>query len=463
MNWRHLVPWVHLLAFWPLAGWYGRRMMDRCDEPWGLLALVTAALFLWVEWRRGTADKSRLPLSAKGQPSLLPAAWITLVYVATYTALPPLVRAGLAVTALACSISVCWLDRTLHMGLWGLMVLSLPVMLSFEYYAGYPLRVAVAWAAAKLLALCGCAVLPLGGQLEWNGIPVVVDAPCAGIRLLWVGAWVTLTLVCLYRLGARRTLVVGAAAFVLVLAGNVARTAALFLVESGILAGPPWLHTALGLVAFAGVTGGIALLVVRWAPGPEAASRPVANSVPVLAWPLPMLCRGAMLFRLACLFAALAPCLPERVPDPVSGFPGWPETFEGRRITPQPMAAKEAEFARTFPGRMGKFHDGQRAIVLRWVDRPSRQLHPIETCFKSLGYRITPEPLFVDGTGNRWGVFLASRGGEGMRVRTCIYDARAGAWPDISSWFWAAVFRKTEGPWWAVTVVESSCRLANGG
>lgn len=462
MNWRNLIPWLHALAFWPLAGWYVRRMSDPADEPWGLLALGCAGLFLWMERKRVPGNAPRSSPAAKGRVSLLPAAWITLAYVVTYPVFPPLVRGGLAMAALACSISACWLGRRLHAGLLGLLLLSLPVMLSFEYYAGYPLRVAVAWVAAKFLVLCGLAVRSAGGQLEWGAILVVVDAPCAGIRFLWVGACLTLTLACLLRLSASRTMLAGVMAFLLVLAGNVARTTALFLVESGILAGPLWWHTALGLMAFAGVAAGIAFLVVRMAPGPEkrSARRWATSSTPV--WPLPMLCPGNALLKAACLLAALAPCLPARMPDPVSGFPGWPQTFEGRRLTPQAMSEREWRFEKTFPGRSGKFHDGQRVIVLRWIERPSRQLHPIETCFKGQGYKVAPEPLFVDEGGNRWGAFQALRGGERVRVRTRIQDSRGRTWQDVSSWFWSAAFRKSEGPWWVVTVVERELELAAG-
>ncbi len=454
MNWRAVVPWFHLLAFWPLAGWYWRRMMDPADEPWGFLALVSAGIFLWVERGRAGMGRDRLPTPAKVGASLLPAALLTLAYGVTYPVLPPLVRSGLAVTALACSISVCWLGRPLHLGFWGLMVLSLPVMLSFEYYAGYPLRVAVAWMAAQVLGLCGFPVGPAGTQLAWQGLQVVVDAPCAGIRLLWVGAWLTLTLACLYRLGTRRTLLAGAGAFLLVLAGNVMRTAALFLIESGILKAPPGWHTAIGLAAFTGVAAGIAFMVVRLELRGGTKGFPVRTRAMRTGFPLPMLCRGGALFRLTCVLAFLAPCLPDPMPEPPAGFPGWPETYEGRRLTTMRMSAREEEFARTFPGRTGKFHDGRRVIILRWLARPSRQLHPIETCFKAQGYKVTAEPLFVDREGNRWGSFLASRGAERMRVRTRIRDVRGEAWSDISSWFWSAAFRKSEGPWWAVTVVE---------
>lgn len=465
MNWRHLIPWVHLVTFWPLAGWYLGRVMDRGDEPWALLALVTALVVIGMERRRRPVASVPLPPDRRASPSLLPAALVTLVYAATYGFLPPLVRAGLAVTALALSVSACWLGRPLHIGLWGLMVLSLPVMLTVEFYAGYPLRVAVTWVAAKLLGLTGVTAVAQGAVLAWNGIQVAVDAPCAGIRLLWVGAYLTLTLICLCRLSFRRALVAGGGAFAVVLVGNICRTAALFFVESGMIMGPDWLHVAVGVVAFAGVATGIAVLVSLLADkgvvvaGDGVDSKGTAPAV----WPLPMLCGWGMLFRAGCLLAALVPFVPERNAVPVSGFPGWPETFEGRRLQPVAASAREAEFARTFPGAMGSFSDGQRCIVMRWVNRPSRQLHPIETCFKGQGYSIKPEPLYVDGGGDCWGVFRAMRGAEDLRVRTRIYDGQGSAWQDMSSWFWAAALKKSPGPWWAVTVVEREPRLAVAG
>jgi len=79
---------------------------------------------------------------------------------------------------------------------------------------------------------------------------------------------------------------------------------------------------------------------------------------------------------------------------------------------------------------------------------------------------MQPLPVWTDAVGSHWGCSLAQRGAEILRVCERIApqiepteteaqrtQARAG-WTDVSSWYWAAFFGQTHGPWWAVTVAE---------
>jgi hypothetical protein len=167
-----------------------------------------------------------------------------------------------------------------------------------------------------------------------------------------------------------------------------------------------------------------------------------------------MRCRA--LFLIACLAAAVSPLIPVKgESNPADdSLPGWPKTFEGRRLTRLDISPREDGFTKSFPGRIAKFTDGRRTILIRWVTRRTRKLHPAADCFKGIGYTVRPSPLHTDRSGNRWGGAICSRGGETLKIRERINDAFGRGWTDVSSWHWAALLGKTSGPWRAVTIVE---------
>jgi hypothetical protein len=173
----------------------------------------------------------------------------------------------------------------------------------------------------------------------------------------------------------------------------------------------------------------------------------------------------------AALLAALAPVL-HRVldrelgwalhPDPVGGdaFPGWPTHFEDRALQPLALTAREALFVAGFPGRVGRFHDGRREIIVRWVSAPTRLLHPAADCFKGVGYAIAPLPARRSSEGHLMSCFRATRAKEALTVCELIRGAQgvhAGEhWPDVSAWYWSAVLGTSPAPWWSYVVAEVS-------
>lgn len=184
------------------------------------------------------------------RPRLLVPTLVLLLYAATYQFLPPLARAGLAITALGCTVSSLRFGRSFHMGVLGLMYLSLPLIQTLQFYDGYPLRVLVASVAAPLLRLGGFSVAREGTCLNWGGQLVWIDAPCSGVRMLWVGRYLACTLSSLYRLRFFKTLSVLAFAFLAIIFGNIFRVVALFYVEAGVVKMPGWAHDYTGVAAF---------------------------------------------------------------------------------------------------------------------------------------------------------------------------------------------------------------------
>jgi hypothetical protein len=129
-------------------------------------------------------------------------------------------------------------------------------------------------------------------------------------------------------------------------------------------------------------------------------------------------------------------------------------SFEGQALKPLAMSEREQRFGRDFPGRIARFTDGKREIIIRWVTQPTRKLHPASDCFEGIGYSVKPSALHVDSNGARWGSFTATRKEERLRVRERIYTDAGDSWPDASAWYWSATGEKSLGPWWAVTVAE---------
>ena len=156
------------------------------------------------------------------------------------------------------------------------------------------------------------------------------------------------------------------------------------------------------------------------------------------------------------LSACLAPFADWQSHDQSMGqpFQGWPTEFEGRPLTHLPMTDKERGFSQGFPGRIGRFTDGSREIIIRYVERASRKVHPSADCFRGSGYKVEPQAISRDQNGQLWGCVLAERDGISYRVCERMYDQSGNSWYDVSSWFWSVLLKNSQGPWWAVTVAE---------
>src|SRR5262245_48765870 len=250
-------------------------MIDQSDEAWGLVALVTAVLFVFLRSRTCRNERGAEKMKFNHEETkdtnksnsaplrlMLPAT-LLLCYSLSYHFLSSLPRAAIAVTAIAATISDIRFGRRMHLGVWGLLLLSLPVVASLQFYIGFPMRAIVARLAAPMLQINGFAVTAEGASLNWNGDPILIDAPCSGVKMLWTGFYLTCALACYYKLNAKRTALACAAAFAAIIIGNTFRAAALFYVESGAanLPAPDWTHEGVGVVVFAATAIAIAWTV----------------------------------------------------------------------------------------------------------------------------------------------------------------------------------------------------------
>ncbi len=232
-----------LAALWPHWLWMARRAVDGSDEPWGIVALATLAGLAWLERRHIAARPSGAVLAAAGGLALAAAASVSL--------LPPIIGGALAMTAVFILLAGLLPPGRPRLPLLILALLVLPLAASLNFYIGYPLRWLCAWGSAQLLSLTGVHATAEGAALIWNGKTILVDAPCAGIAMLWVGIYAAALLSYLHRAATLRVLVNLLVAGVVVVAGNTLRNTVLFFKEAGITRLPDWTHDGIGLAIFA--------------------------------------------------------------------------------------------------------------------------------------------------------------------------------------------------------------------
>ncbi|KAF1056836.1 MAG: hypothetical protein GAK44_00073 [Pseudomonas delhiensis] len=441
---RRLPGWTWLLfaalAAWPNWLWAARRLGDGSDDPLGIIALAALGMLLW-------RDRSSL----RAQPRLhwLGVATLLLIVAAlSQSILPPLLRGLISVLALLLVILSLRAPGQLWLAWLGLGVLSLPLLSSLQFFVGYPLRIVTAEVSAWLLRLGSWTVERQGSALLVDSQWVMVDAPCSGIQMAWVGYFTACALAAWQRQPDRLLLHRLPLVGLLVLAGNILRNTLLVWGESSASGLPGWVHEAVGLLVFIGVCGMIfrvigrrvfslsASLAATW---PEASSRVTGSLL------------GALL--LAMLWPLLAPATTPS--EAIRVTHEWPVQFEGRTLRPLALSPVEQRFAADFPGQLGRFTDGQRSIVLRQVLRPTRKLHPAEDCFRALGYRIEQTQLRQrTGAQGLQRCFVVTR--ESMRMQVCDYieDAAGQSFSDTSAWYWSALSGRSAGPWLAVTLAS---------
>ncbi|MDR2031288.1 MAG: exosortase Q [Azoarcus sp.] len=259
--------WLALLgaAMWPHIRWMAQRMLDGSDDPLGIVALAALACVGW----RHRGRLRHMPRPAWFCGALV----LVLLAGAAWQALPPLLATLLALLGFAAGMLSLLPGTVASAPVLGLAALSLPLMASLQFYAGYPLRL-VAAELSRWLLLAAHHVERDGAALRVDGQLVLVDAACSGVQLVWLGYFTACATALLSGCGnahfLRRLPAVGG----LVLTGNVLRNTALVALQADGKAVAAWLHEGIGLVTLAGVCA-LVFRLMRVRP-PEAA--PIAES-----------------------------------------------------------------------------------------------------------------------------------------------------------------------------------------
>lgn len=424
------------LAFWPVGPWYLARLRDGSDDPLGLLALSTAVFFLW--WRR-----QDIKLSTSGGLVALGAIMLGMVW---HRQLPPLAEAALAVAALCSAFA---LPRR-QPGIAMLLMLSLPLVASMQFYLGYPLRLSAALLTQGALRIAGCDVSRLGTDLVWHGAQVGVDPPCSGVRMLWIGFFVVAALSARTGLKAMRLLVLASSTVLIVVIANALRATFLVPSEAGVMMLPSGWHEGIGIAVMLPTF----YTLVRWHDRlanhqPHKPTSTMHHATAFTPW-LPIIALG--LGVAACLLHGFFDR--HALAKHTSASPVWPTNFEGKPLDAMPLTMREQVFAETFPGSLARFRCEQDELVLRHVTQATRQLHSSRDCFRAAGYDITSLAQISDAEGRRWSRFKAQRDDDQLQVRECVTSTHGSSWHDISAWYWDATFHSNQGPWLAMTVIQ---------
>jgi exosortase/archaeosortase family protein len=242
-------------ALWPHGLWAARRLADGSDDPLGLAAAGLLLLLLW-----------RLHAQLRPQPRrawLAAGVVVTLAANLSLIALPPLAAAMLAALSLALALAAWLPDGTPRSPYAGLVLLALPLIASLQFYAGYPLRVVTAEASAWILRAGGIEAARSGVSMLVQGRLVVVDAPCSGVQMAWLGYFSACAVAAWWGLRERtfwrRLPLVG----VIVLTANVLRNSLLVALESRPQGLEGAVHEAIGLAALLAACGAIVVWMAR--------------------------------------------------------------------------------------------------------------------------------------------------------------------------------------------------------
>ena len=434
---------LQLAAFWSVLLWYFTRLSSANNEFYGFWSLAAIGL-LCLKFRANDAVVPNFGLSVAS----------ILVYAISIPFLPPLLQAFAAATSLTVTLSGWQFGKRFHFGVWSLFLLSLPMIASLQFFLGFPLRVLVGEATALLLRLNGLDVVRDGVCLHFGEQSIWIDAPCSGVRMLWAGFFLTALLVNVYNFRFRRSLVAFAAAFAIILAGNIFRAAGLFYLEAGLIELPAFAHEAIGTTAFIITCAGIVFAVFKLKS--LAVDEPMTEPDEKTAFD-GFTRQQTALFASVCMAAAVAPFVlwtaaPVKT-NPVTAE--FPTVYEQRALQPLELTEHEQYFMQDFPGETRRYTDGSREFIIRYLTEATRKLHPASDCLAAIGYEIKPLPLKIDAEKQKWSCFTADKGTESLKVCERIYTETGESWTDVSNWYWSALGGENKG-YWVMTVAESN-------
>lgn len=424
-------PAALLVLLAPTLEWFVRRLDDGSEEPLGLLSLAAAAVF-------ALRERSHLRSSSASRWT---GSTLFLAAVVSDPFLPPMFRAALLLTG-----CLAWSGMLRHAGITGLVLLSLPIVASLQFYAGYPLRRGTAELAVQLLRLCGAVSSADGVNLVLGGETVSVDPACAGIRMAWHALAACMALAAIHRTSWRITIMAGLLTVALLVPVNSIRAAWLAMVETGRLIDPGLGHGGIGIVCF------VILLIPVWAfvsrnARPRQLATAPATGAPGARW---VVWLAALLSPFAAMQARQEPdtFLPGKAPTEF--------TFHGSTLPLEALPATQVEagFAKSFPGTLGSYRWGGGQLILRRVDKATRLLHPSRDCLRAAGFDTSDAVTVRCGDDGTWSKFRAFRDGMEYTVHERIVSERDGStWTDAPAWFWDALRHPLNGPWRAETLI----------
>lgn len=450
--------WVMLplIAVWPSWRWSFSRLNDGSDDYFGMVAIVALMGLVWQQ--RHALRTFPQPVAVK--VSLL----LATVAVLSGTVVTPLLRSLLATLSVMTMLFALHAPGQPRLAWLGLGLLSMPVITSMQFAAGYPLRVITAELSSLLLHLGGISAERHGSTLWINGQMIMVDAPCAGIHMGWMAYFTAFLTASLYSQPDRQLLKRLPWVGVVVITANVVRNTLLLIKEANLIILPDWTHEGIGVVVFI-VTCSVVMRIIHHGHRPE--NLPANPRVPIntaLRLDTRYIEAQHTIFTMAG-FGLLCVLNFALIREPVTNsqsFPPieWPLEFNGQPLQPQALSIVEKRFSDGFPGAIARFKNGQHTVVLRHVVAPTRKLHPASDCYKGAGYSINNIQLrkqIREGkqTTHLQRCFAAAQNQNNLDVCEYIQDNAGNTYTDTSAWYWAALMGETKAPWLAVTTAKN--------
>ncbi len=139
-----------------------------------------------------------------------------------------------------------------------------------------------------------------------------------------------------------------------------------------------------------------------------------------------------------------------------------PTTFNGFVLEELNTSEHERAFYDNFPGKTAlyklKSSNGEQ-IFFRYLETPSRKLHPAEECYKANGtdcVAMEKKIIRVEELSQSpitWGQFKIKENGSEYIIRQAVISLGGKEnYSDIPSWYWLTVFSDNDpGPWLAIT------------
>ena len=426
------------IALWPVWHWLGMRYIDTSDESYGWLALGFIAIFLYKKGRGFYCKNSDYIIITL----------LLLIYSLFYSQIPMLLRAILTFSALAVFASRTIYNRPFNFPLWGLFMLSLPVDATLQFYIGFPLRLSSSNIAGLVLNLSNIHVQVNGGIMQFGKMAVAVDAPCSGVKMLYVTALLVCLIAVYNNLNFIRTALLALAGLLVLIFANSLRAAWLFFPESGLVFAKhkALIHDITGIIAFSIILAsiyGVNLLLNQLKKPLNLLAPPKQNSHPVNL-------KIRILLFIICATTLMGSFRRQTHSIPKLNI-AIPTTWNNKPLTQLPLTTQERTFQHNFPGVIIKATDGINSYIFRFVNTKTRKLHSATDCFKGLGYKITYQPLEQNEQGT-WSVFYAHKGPYHKKIKEIIIDKSGRNWSDLSKWYWTAPNSKL---WTNIVIIET--------
>ena len=381
------------VALFPVWQWYFSRLSESGTSirSWLPLALLAHAAIAISRSRTRAADRHQLQL-------------VQAVAVLTAICMPvaPHLISGILGLTLTGMCASLLLFQTIRLPYVSLYPLGLPALASIQFFGGYPLRLVTAWMTWLPLRPVFPSLTLEGVNFRLGDLLISVDAPCSGIRMMWTGWLLVAVLAMVYRVRTKAFIMALFLSLPVMVLANSIRATGLVLIKVNHL-DAPILHSTIGLCAFfAGA--GLLWLVIRFLP----LRFPAAKSPAVPDLPEPHAGQSCRMHNpvsaclttavLVAIGAVLTTLMPDRslkeVHQPLTQatLAEWTDALpaiymENPQIwTPAEPDQVQKAFADRFPGSILQLESNGNTMIVRWIQRASRRVHPAMECFRASGY-----------------------------------------------------------------------------